>query len=414
MARAFRPKWRLPFWCAGLALCAVTLLFPAFGKAAGTLVRDPATGCATSNPYPEGPEGSESISWNGACQGGLLSGYGTLVWYRSGVETERNEGMFWSGEMHGPASTIYPDGTRILGTYNTGQRNGQFMTYRPDGGHAVAEFQDGRLIAEYVGAAPQSIVRPAMTRQPDAPLRAAARAFEPDPIFETIIISSKGVTASLPAPVERPYKVAYAGWSDSPVYTAPYSPAPASGPAAVSAPVYHNALTPGAAAQSLRTAAMTPPTQHATIQSPEQRFVAALSAERAGRANEAANVYSDLVAQYPHTDSARLAAERLAMLPAAIPPAVIDPEPISPGKSAAMNGKFVCTLPGLYGRGSKWCGVVRNAVDGYMSVEVKRVNANGFFNIGFTRAPCTGNTFITKLSRGIRVTVPQNCMGPSW
>ena len=199
-----------------LALCCAALASFA-AHAVGNRIADPATGCATSNPYPEGPDGSESIRWNGACQDGLLSGYGTLVWYRDGAETERNEGMFWSGELHGPATTSYPDGTRILGTYNVGQRNGQFMSFRPDGGHTDSEFSAGRLISEHAVAAPQSY----SPGSPVTQLRAAARAFEPDPMFETIIISSAGVSNGYTAPASRPVQYAYAGTPDvQPVYTA--------------------------------------------------------------------------------------------------------------------------------------------------------------------------------------------------
>lgn len=397
MARGWRAGW--------LLLCSA-LIVPASGEAAGALVRDPVTGCATSNPYPEGPEGSESIRWNGACQDGLLSGYGTLVWYRGNAETERNEGMFWAGEMHGPASTAYPDGTRILGTYNTGQRNGQFMTFRPDGSHVVSEFQDGRLIAEHAVAAPQSALQqaPPMMAQPAMALQTAVRAFEPDPVFQTIIISGNGVTTGPGTALPRPVQIAHAGQADSPRYAAPNQPVPTNTYPAV------RALTPSHTPAVLP---RSPVAGQAYIQTPEARFVAALTAEGAGRTNEAASAYSDLMAQYPHSDSARLAAGRLAMLPAMAPSAAAVAAPAATG-SPATAGKFVCTMPGLFDRNSKWCGVVRQANAAYVSVEIKRVNANGIFNIGFNRTPCTGNTFITRLSRGSRVTVPQNCMGPSW
>ena len=85
---------------------------------------DGTTRCATTNPYAQ--EG-ENIRWYGRCRDGKLDGYGTLIWYRYGMETERNEGMFSDGELHGTVVTTHANGNIIYGEYDKGLRNGLFV-----------------------------------------------------------------------------------------------------------------------------------------------------------------------------------------------------------------------------------------------------------------------------------------------
>ncbi len=61
-------------------------------------ITDPSNGCGTSNPF---PSREESIRWYGDCKDGRVHGRGTLIWLRKEVETERNEGTFKDGELHG-------------------------------------------------------------------------------------------------------------------------------------------------------------------------------------------------------------------------------------------------------------------------------------------------------------------------
>lgn len=450
------------------AAAAVAVMPALSANAADGMIYDAVTGCGTSNPFPA--EG-ETIRWYGACQNGMLSGYGTLIWYQNGAETQRNEGMFWGGEMHGPTTTTYPDRTQIIGTYNVGRRSGQFMTFRADGSHTVSVFNDGTLMSERVvpsqqalpTARPMFATPPAPAPRPVSAVRAAApqqhatvatpvfsrttatrsgvrpfqarrrpvtNAFAGDSTFGTVVISSAGVSIGDTAPGFRaPVRTASVGLPDTPRFARPNpartaisQPEPMPSPTTVARLIPRNAPrnTPryASAAQynSPPRAAPVARTQGAHILTPEQRFVQAFAAEQAGRTAQAAAAYSELAAQYPYTESASLAGERLAMLTVATPVAARarPAAPATPEPATSMNGKYVCTVPGLFDNGSKWCGVVRNANPAYLSVEVKQVNAAGIFNIGFTRAPCTGNTFINYFSRGIRVSVPRNCMGPVW
>jgi hypothetical protein len=115
---------------------------------AGWIVDD-TTNCATSNPN---PTPNETIRWFGDCQDGRLHGEGTLIWYLNGRETERNEGNFRNGELHGEVVTTFADGTYIVGPYKQGARNGSFMVQLADGSHTQAHYEDGRLTARRVAS----------------------------------------------------------------------------------------------------------------------------------------------------------------------------------------------------------------------------------------------------------------------
>ncbi|HBC54449.1 MAG TPA: hypothetical protein DCZ06_09325, partial [Alphaproteobacteria bacterium] len=160
-----------------LLLAAAVTALPLSATGSGNVIRDRVTGCGTSNPFPA--EG-ESIRWYGSCQDGLLSGHGTLIWYQNGQETQRNEGTFWAGEMHGPITTTYPDRTQLIGTYQAGTRNGQFMTFRTDGSHTVSIFDRGQLISERLVSAtgqlpPQTAPQPATAGSPQSAAPPLAR-----------------------------------------------------------------------------------------------------------------------------------------------------------------------------------------------------------------------------------------------
>ena len=124
------------------AVCVVAV-WAAPAAHAAAWVTDAKNGCATSNPF---PNPNETIGWLGGCAGGKLDGRGTLIWYRDGIETERNDGTFRAGELDGYAATRYPDGNVVHGQYKQGQRHGSFMTIRATGEHTVATYVDGRLV----------------------------------------------------------------------------------------------------------------------------------------------------------------------------------------------------------------------------------------------------------------------------
>lgn len=106
---------------------------------------DPASQCGTTSPF---ATGTETISWSGACRDGRLHGAGVLVWFRDGELTERDEGTFVNGELHGAAVISYPDETTIQGHYRGGVRHGEFMLVLPDQTYVCSVYVDGRQISQ--------------------------------------------------------------------------------------------------------------------------------------------------------------------------------------------------------------------------------------------------------------------------
>ncbi|MGQ0676381.1 MAG: hypothetical protein ACT4N4_09915, partial [Rhodospirillales bacterium] len=174
-------------------------------------VKDPQNGCATSNPF---PNPNESIRWSGGCAGGKLDGKGTLIWFRDGVETERNDGTFHQGEMDGYAVTRYADGNVVHGQYKEGQRHGSFMTVRSGGEHVSATYVEGRLLnqrrltraeaaAWQRNGGPQQIANAA----PPAAESAASAPGGSEPITgRTAIASPSRILPPPPKPAEAPGK----------------------------------------------------------------------------------------------------------------------------------------------------------------------------------------------------------------
>ncbi len=70
----------------------------------------------------------------------------------------------------------------------------------------------------------------------------------------------------------------------------------------------------------------------------------------------------------------------------------------------------VCTRPGLYDNGAKWCGTIRRDEGQYIRVDVADVELPRFGTIGISRSVCSGNTFLNWFSRGSQVLVPKTCM----
>jgi hypothetical protein len=77
-------------------------------------IEDTIAHCWAANPH---PEGGESISWSGACEGGLLSGPGTLTWSQNGRVTGRDEGTFKDGRLTGHGRIITSDGAIYEGEF---------------------------------------------------------------------------------------------------------------------------------------------------------------------------------------------------------------------------------------------------------------------------------------------------------
>lgn len=191
----------------------------ASGRSDGMIV-DAESNCGTSNPFPQ-PD--ERIRWYGACADGKLSGNGTLVWYRGQRETERNEGNFVAGELHGEAITTYPDGRYIVGNYVDGQRDGPFVIHVGDGQHLQAVYSAGRLESQEelseqqvaawrerrAAGAPMQVAeaRPEPARQPvtqPAARTGPAPAAAPDrSVSREAVAEARPAAAPQPAPAPR-------------------------------------------------------------------------------------------------------------------------------------------------------------------------------------------------------------------
>ncbi|WP_119420685.1 hypothetical protein [Desertibaculum subflavum] len=328
---------------------------------AATLVSDPDSKCATSNPY---PQGQESIRWTGGCRDGLLDGAGTLTWYRDGRWTERNEGTFRAGELHGNAITTFPDGSTIAGSYVDGRRHGEFVLARVNDTYSRSLYRDDQLVEE----------RP-LTRQQMLALidQRKAQAGQPRPALPA------PAAVAPPRPAAAP-QVAYA--------------APAAVPAVAAAPSTFPLPAPAVSSMT-HARAVTPPWSPI--------------------ANAAA------VAAYPApVQVAAPVAVPAVAVPAYAPPAVASPvaapavatAPAAPlGSNLPLpSARRVCTTPGLYPKGAGWCGVVRREQGDSIEVEVTNVRLNSLFAIGIAAGECTGEEFIGSGDRGKRIWVPARCM----
>jgi hypothetical protein len=77
-------------------------------------IRDAATDCWAANPD---PETGETIIWTGACEGGLLSGQGTLTWFVNGRQVGRDEGNFRNGQLSGRGRISFGNGANFEGEF---------------------------------------------------------------------------------------------------------------------------------------------------------------------------------------------------------------------------------------------------------------------------------------------------------
>ncbi|MCC7045430.1 MAG: hypothetical protein IT562_01835 [Alphaproteobacteria bacterium] len=223
---------------------ALVVMMAAAPGLASVWVKDPQSGCATSNPF---PNPNESIRWFGNCRDGKLDGRGTLVWYRDGAETERNEGSFKDGELDGYAVTKYPEGYVVHGQYSKGQRHGAFMTIRGSDYIRATYYNGGlvsqsRLSPEEVAdwnrrGGPQLVANaPPPTEAPKVtlPAQAAAAASEPPITGRTAVASPSRQLPPAPKPATAP----------------PAAPRPAPQVAAASPPAATPATLPPPAQQA--------------------------------------------------------------------------------------------------------------------------------------------------------------------
>ena len=77
-------------------------------------IYDPHSKCWAGDPD---PHDGETIAWEGKCDGGLVSGFGTLTWYRGGRIDGRDIGTFAAGILSGRGKIIDGDGTVFEGEF---------------------------------------------------------------------------------------------------------------------------------------------------------------------------------------------------------------------------------------------------------------------------------------------------------
>src|ERR1700688_4975309 len=70
------------------------------------------------------PRSNESVSWDGACPGGVAQGKGVLQWYRNDKPTDRFEGNYTDGRPDGQGVYLWINGNRYEGSFKAGLPDG--------------------------------------------------------------------------------------------------------------------------------------------------------------------------------------------------------------------------------------------------------------------------------------------------
>jgi len=386
-----------------VALCLfVAAALPALAQQK-VMIADPSTNCATSNPF---PKGNERITWTGGCRNGLLDGDGVLTWYRDDRLTERNEGSFRGGELHGNATTTFPDGSSVVGVYNEGRRNGEFIVIRGDGAYIRALYQNDRLVSERELSRRQ--VRALIDERRSQPAQVRPR---------EVPQSAEVPVYQAPLAYAPPVQPAPAPSSPAPVIAAPLAAAPAVATAAGISPPSPGAAssyvppwspTANAAALSGRSAAYPAPAPVAPVYpQPAYRVPAYQPSVYATAPAVPQTPYQQVYNPYAGAVTPA-APQTAAVSPAAIAGPIAQPSAVA--APAGMVSRRVCTAPGLYPNNAGWCGIVRAEQPGEVQVEVTDVRVNSIFAIGISPGECTGSEFIGSGSKGSKIWVPARCM----
>ena len=99
--------------------------------------------------------GSSTISWSGACSGGVATGEGKLAWQRKLGNHGEDLGTFSQGKRHGPwiqtwnRGLLYPEHYpyKAEGSYETGKRVGRWVHHHQNGKCWASDAQsDGQLL----------------------------------------------------------------------------------------------------------------------------------------------------------------------------------------------------------------------------------------------------------------------------
>jgi hypothetical protein len=125
------------------------VLGAAISAAGADWITDPATKCAIWNPK---PVPHETISWSGSVRDGQAEGLGIAVWSVRGRETERAEGTWRGGKLHGYAVWTHANGSGYEGQWEEGRKHGFGVYTWPNGASFTGSYKrdtraDGRAFS---------------------------------------------------------------------------------------------------------------------------------------------------------------------------------------------------------------------------------------------------------------------------
>ena len=113
-------------------------------------IKDAAKNCWAADPD---PQAGETVTWTGACAGGLVNGQGTLTWYLNGRLFGRDEGTFKNGELFGHGRI-----TRVNGASFEGEFPGKGVITLP-GGQKVSAVSIKEAVGWSIEQSPSSSPR---------------------------------------------------------------------------------------------------------------------------------------------------------------------------------------------------------------------------------------------------------------
>ena len=117
---------------------------------AGNWIKDPATECSVWNPN---PQKYEIITWCGNIKEGKANGYGVAIWSIRGKTTERAEGEWKNGRLHGSAVWSQPKGAQYSGEWKNGEKSGYGIYIWPNGTIFMGEYShDQRKLGKLIDA----------------------------------------------------------------------------------------------------------------------------------------------------------------------------------------------------------------------------------------------------------------------
>jgi hypothetical protein len=104
-------------------------------------IADAKSGCRVWTPY---TAAKMTITWTGACGGGMAQGKGTLRWFLDGKLLVTHDGEFRDGKANGRGVFTWADGERYEGEFRDGKANGRGVFTWADGERYEGEWRDGK------------------------------------------------------------------------------------------------------------------------------------------------------------------------------------------------------------------------------------------------------------------------------